>query len=74
MHCVYGKNKVLDRNGWPTLDGLIKLFSEGVQEYGYFTVTLRAVDTCLRGTFKKHGVDTSRKASKYNLLNGITRV
>lgn len=57
MQCIYRKNNAVDKHGWPTLDGLVSLYTEGVNEQGYFMNALRAVDTCLKGASKKHKVN-----------------
>ncbi|XP_055624071.1 general odorant-binding protein 70 [Toxorhynchites rutilus septentrionalis] len=56
MQCVYRKNDAIDKNGWPTLDGLVNLYTDGVNEQGYFMATLRGVDRCLKGTSLKYKV------------------
>ncbi|XP_055532546.1 general odorant-binding protein 70 [Wyeomyia smithii] len=56
MQCVYRKNDAVDKNGWPTLDGLVNLYTDGVNEQGYFMATLRGVDRCLKGTSMKYKV------------------
>ncbi|XP_058834631.1 general odorant-binding protein 70 [Topomyia yanbarensis] len=56
MQCVYRKNNAVDKNGWPTLDGLVNLYTDGVNEQGYFMATLRGVDRCLKGTSMKYNV------------------
>lgn len=48
LHCVYARNHAIDHKGWPTLDGLVHFYSEGVDEHGFFMATLRAVNLCLR--------------------------
>ncbi|XP_026471314.1 general odorant-binding protein 70 [Ctenocephalides felis] len=53
LHCVYKKIGALDHNGWPTLDGLVSLYSGGVKEQGYFMATLRASALCLQRAQKK---------------------
>lgn len=57
MHCIYAKNNAVDKLGWPTLDGLVNFYSEGVHEHGYFMATLRAVDACLKGSSAKYHVN-----------------
>ncbi|XP_053683870.1 general odorant-binding protein 70 [Sabethes cyaneus] len=56
MQCVYRKNDAVDNHGWPTLDGLVNLYTDGVNEQGYFMATLRGVDRCLKGTSMKYKV------------------
>lgn len=55
MHCLYAKYDIIDTMGWPSLDGLVNFYSDGVHEHGFFMATLRAADYCLKGsTFKYH--------------------
>lgn len=57
MQCILEKNHAVDKLGWPTLDGLVNFYSEGVNEHGYFMATLRAVDYCLKGSSAKYHVN-----------------
>ncbi|KAH8234755.1 hypothetical protein KR032_002791, partial [Drosophila birchii] len=57
LHCVYARNNAIDHKGWPTLDGLVNFYSEGVAEHGFFMATLRAVNLCLRTMTVRYRVD-----------------
>ncbi|XP_034482170.1 uncharacterized protein LOC117787687 [Drosophila innubila] len=57
LHCVYARNNAIDKNGWPTLDGLVDFYSEGVHEHGFFMATLRSVNLCLRAMTNKYHVN-----------------
>lgn len=37
----------MDEEGYPTVEGLVKLYAEGVTERGYFIATAQAVQQCL---------------------------
>ncbi|KFB48634.1 AGAP006368-PA-like protein [Anopheles sinensis] len=65
MQCVYRKNNAIDKNGWPTLDGLVNLYTDGVNEHGYFMATLRGVDRCLKGTSKKYQIKRNDAAENF---------
>uniref|UniRef100_A0A182S5J8 Odorant-binding protein 73a n=1 Tax=Anopheles maculatus TaxID=74869 RepID=A0A182S5J8_9DIPT len=65
MQCVYRKNNAIDKNGWPTLDGLVSLYTDGVNEHGYFMATLRGVDRCLKGTSKKYQIKRNDAAENF---------
>lgn len=67
LHCIYSKNKALDNLGWPTLDGLVHFYSEGVQEHGYFMTTLRAVNVCLKEVSAKHHINRHKSPGKYQI-------
>ncbi|XP_054732432.1 general odorant-binding protein 70 [Anastrepha obliqua] len=57
LHCVYAKNNAIDKLGWPTLDGLVDFYSEGVNEHGFFMATLRSVNLCLRAVTIKYRIN-----------------
>ncbi|XP_021697101.1 general odorant-binding protein 70 isoform X1 [Aedes aegypti] len=69
MQCVYRKNNAVDKNGWPTLDGLVNLYTDGVSEQGYFMATLRGVDRCLKGTSMKYKVKRNDVADNFEQCN-----
>ncbi|EDW72711.1 Odorant-binding protein 73a [Drosophila willistoni] len=64
LHCVYAKNNAIDKFGWPTLDGLVDFYSEGVHEHGFFMATLRSVNLCLRAMTNKYHVNRKRLPQK----------
>ncbi|XP_039488835.1 uncharacterized protein LOC120450106 [Drosophila santomea] len=64
LHCVYAKNNAIDQKGWPTLDGLVHFYSEGVHEHGFFMATLRSVNLCLRSMTARYGVNRKELPKK----------
>jgi hypothetical protein len=46
MQCIYRKNDAVDQNGYPTLDGLVDLYTAGISEQGFFLHVMRSADTC----------------------------
>ncbi|XP_034102240.2 uncharacterized protein LOC117566802 [Drosophila albomicans] len=64
LHCVYARNDAIDKNGWPTLDGLVDFYSEGVNEHGFFMATLRSVNLCLRAMTNKYHVNRKQMPRK----------
>ena len=60
MQCIYRKNDAVDEYGWPTLDGLVNLYTDGVNEHGYFITVLRGTNTCLKGLAKKYNVHRNK--------------
>lgn len=56
MNCLYQKNGVIDKSGWPSLDGLVNFYSDGVHEHGFFMTVLRASDYCLKGASIKYHI------------------
>lgn len=64
LHCVYARNDAIDHKGWPTLDGLVDFYSEGVHEHGFFMATLRSVNLCLRAMTNKYRVDRKQLPQK----------
>ncbi|KAK6642010.1 hypothetical protein RUM44_013733 [Polyplax serrata] len=47
LQCVYKKVNAVDENGYPTVEGLVKLYAEGITDRGYFLATAQAVQQCL---------------------------
>jgi len=47
LQCVYRKVKAVDSFGFPTLEGLVRLYSDGVNERGYFMAVVEASRECL---------------------------
>lgn len=63
MNCLYEKNGVIDKSGWPSLDGLVNFYSDGVHEHGFFMTVLRASDYCLKGASIKYHINRHSKAT-----------
>uniref|UniRef100_A0A2S2P0L6 Uncharacterized protein n=1 Tax=Schizaphis graminum TaxID=13262 RepID=A0A2S2P0L6_SCHGA len=47
LQCVYKKVKAVDETGFPVVEGLMKLYNEGVQDRNYYMATLSAVRHCI---------------------------
>lgn len=45
--------KQLDPNGYPTVEGLVSLYTEGINQKEYILATLQAVTKCLGKTQKE---------------------
>ncbi|KAG5678105.1 hypothetical protein PVAND_007806 [Polypedilum vanderplanki] len=61
MQCIFRKTHALDKHGhYPTLDGLVDLYTEGIHDQFYFMYTLKAVNKCLKIVSKKHQVVRSK--------------
>lgn len=56
MQCIFRKNDAVDKHGYPTLDGLVNLYTVGTTEQKFFVHVLRSVDKCLKGTSVKHHI------------------
>lgn len=68
MHCLYEKDHAIDpHTGYPTLDGLVNFYSDGVHEHGFFMTTLRAADFCLKGASHKYHINRHIKPSNCGL-------
>ncbi|CAD7004525.1 uncharacterized protein LOC101457903 [Ceratitis capitata] len=57
LHCIYARNNAIDKLGWPTLDGLVDFYSEGVNEHEFFMATLRSVNLCLHAITMKYRIN-----------------
>lgn len=44
----------VDEFGFPTVEGLLRIYSDGVTDQGYYLATLQAVQHCLGSAQKKH--------------------
>nr|ALS31064.1 odorant-binding protein [Phenacoccus solenopsis] len=47
LQCVYKKVKAVDESGFPQVDGLVRLYSEGVQDRNYYLAAYTAVQQCI---------------------------
>ncbi|XP_068904969.1 general odorant-binding protein 70 isoform X1 [Tenebrio molitor] len=54
LQCVYRKMNAVNEKGFPTVEGLVGLYSEGVDQKDYIIATLQAVNVCLVKAQKKH--------------------
>lgn len=68
MHCLFSRNDAVNKHGWPTLDGLVNFYSEGVHEHGFFMATLRATDYCLTGGLYKYHANRHHSAGECRLV------
>lgn len=65
MHCLYQKDHAINpHTGYPTLDGLVHFYSDGVHEHGFFMTALRAVDYCLKGASHKYHINQHIRPGK----------
>ncbi|XP_066138154.1 general odorant-binding protein 70 [Euwallacea fornicatus] len=56
LQCVYKKMKAVNEYGFPTVDGLVSLYTEGITQKEYVLATLQAVTTCLTKAQKTYAV------------------
>ncbi|KAG5873739.1 hypothetical protein JTB14_021701 [Gonioctena quinquepunctata] len=54
LQCVYRKMNAVNEKGFPTVDGLISLYTDGISQKDYVLATMQAVNHCLYHTQKKH--------------------
>jgi PBP/GOBP family len=67
MQCVFNKNGALDKLGYPTLDGLVELYTSGTIEQKFFVHVLRSVDKCLKIVSVKYHIDRKKLPIKGEL-------
>lgn len=60
----------VDVNGVPTLEGLVRLYTEGVYEREYFEATARGAHHCLAQE-RQRSVAASVPTSESNYLRGM---
>lgn len=54
LQCVYRKMGALNEQGFPTIEGLVNLYTTGVEDKGYKLATYQGVYNCLNLAQKKH--------------------
>lgn len=64
VQCVFKKNGVTDRLDYPTLDGIVDLYTAGTIEQPYFMFTLRATNKCLKIVTYRYKLNRKKKSSK----------
>lgn len=64
MQCVFNKNAGIDRLGYPTLDGIVDMYTKGTMEQPFFMYTLRATNKCLRIVSNRYNVNRKKKPAK----------
>lgn len=64
IQCIFDKNGAIDRLGYPTLDGVVDLYTAGTHEQPFFIYTLRAVNKCLKRISSKYSVNRKKKPMK----------
>lgn len=64
MHCIFQKTHSVDKHGYPTLDGLVDLYTAGTEDQRYFIFTLRAVNKCLKLVSLKYHIHRNKYPHK----------
>ncbi|ENN81518.1 general odorant-binding protein 70 isoform X2 [Dendroctonus ponderosae] len=65
LQCVYRKLNAVNEYGFPTVEGLVSLYTEGVTQKEYVVATRQAVTKCLENAQKTHEISTKTvEASK----------
>ncbi|XP_056635999.1 general odorant-binding protein 70 [Diorhabda sublineata] len=54
LQCVYRKMKAVNENGFPTTDGLVALYTSGIEHKEYVRATITSVNICLKMAEKKY--------------------
>ncbi|XP_059614989.1 general odorant-binding protein 70 [Phlebotomus argentipes] len=54
LRCFYKRNKALNYFGYPTLYGLVQIYTDGVDDHEYFMAVLRAAEQCITGVAHKY--------------------
>lgn len=69
MKCFFKKTNALDFFGYPTLDGLVNLYTENVADHQYFMAVLKITNFCLKGVSIKYKINQA--TGKWNSF-GVT--
>ncbi|CAH1117924.1 unnamed protein product [Phaedon cochleariae] len=56
LQCVYRKMNAVNEKGFPTADGLVSLYTDGISQKDYVLATVDAVNYCLNFAQKKFRV------------------
>ncbi|KAL3280579.1 hypothetical protein HHI36_003812 [Cryptolaemus montrouzieri] len=54
LQCVYRKMKAVNEKGFPTVEGLVALYTEGIENKEYILATLQSVNICLGRAQKQY--------------------
>nr|USH46141.1 odorant binding protein 11 [Apriona germarii] len=54
LQCVYRKMNAVNEKGFPTVEGLVALYTEGISQKDYILATVQAVNLCLVKSQKKY--------------------
>ncbi|GAB0100340.1 General odorant-binding protein 70 [Sergentomyia squamirostris] len=63
LRCFYRRSKALDYFGYPTLYGVVQIYTDGIDDHRYFMAVLRASDECLNGIAHKYKIHTVERES-----------
>jgi hypothetical protein len=79
MNCIFHKTHSLDKYGYPTLDGIVDLYTSGTADQPFFMYVLRATNKCLKIISKAHKVHRDKFPMKgascdiaYELFDCVT--
>ncbi|XP_055707315.1 general odorant-binding protein 70 isoform X2 [Phlebotomus papatasi] len=56
LRCFYKRNKALNYFGYPTLYGLVHIYTDGIDDHPYFMAVLQATEECLLGISHKYSI------------------
>ncbi|KAI7815694.1 odorant binding protein [Rhyzopertha dominica] len=54
LQCVYRKMNAVNESGFPTAEGLLSIYTEGVTDKDYYLATAMSIYSCLQASQKKH--------------------
>nr|AQY18975.1 odorant-binding protein [Galeruca daurica] len=54
LQCVYRKMKAVNEYGFPTADGLVSLYTSGIEHKEYIRTTIQSVNVCVKIAEKKY--------------------
>nr|AIX97019.1 odorant-binding protein 25 [Monochamus alternatus] len=54
LQCVYRKMNAVNEKGFPTVEGLVSLYTQGISQKDYILATIQAVNTCLFKSQRKY--------------------
>nr|APC94203.1 odorant-binding protein 31 [Pyrrhalta maculicollis] len=54
LQCVYRKMKAVNEHGFPTTEGLVSLYTNGIEQKEYIRATIESVNTCMKMAEQKY--------------------
>jgi hypothetical protein len=64
IQCIFNKNGATDRLEYPTLDGIVDMYTAGTIEQPFFMYTLKATNKCLKIVSNRYKLNRKKKPAK----------
>ncbi|CAH1104841.1 unnamed protein product [Psylliodes chrysocephalus] len=71
LQCVYRKMKAVNEYGFPTVEGLVNLYTTGIKQKEYILATVQSVEFCIKQTKKEYLVTQESLAEEHGKICDI---